>query len=105
MGSTREVLFIKMVLDAWFSKIARASQLFNTLSDEDLQKEVAPRRSRVLYLLGHLAAVHDRMLPLLGFGDALYPELYEPFVAKPDRTVEQLPSIEFLKNNTDGPVT
>jgi hypothetical protein len=97
MEPTREEIFIKMVMDAWFAKLEKANQLFNALSDEDLQKEVAPGRSRGVYLLGHLAAVHDRMLPILGFGEAMYPELYDTFVTKPDRAVADIPSVQYLR--------
>ena len=43
--------------------------------------------NRVLYLLGHLTAMHDRMFPLLGLGDRLHPELDEPYIANPDRVL------------------
>ena len=41
----------------------------------------------MFYLLGHLAAMHDRMFPLLGLGDRLHPELDKPYIANPDRVV------------------
>jgi hypothetical protein len=97
MESTRENLLIKMVLDAWFSKVEKADLLFNALSDVDLQKEVAPGRSRGIYLLGHLTAVNDRLMPLLGLGSSLHPELYEMFVQKADRAVSEIPSSQSLK--------
>lgn len=65
---TSEDIFIKMVLDAWHTHIKRTDELFNSLSDEQLMKEIAQGRNRGIYLLGHLAAVHDRILPLLGTG-------------------------------------
>ena len=39
----------------------------------------------MFYLLGHLTAVHDRLLPMLGFGERLHPELDEDFLTNPDR--------------------
>ena len=98
MTLTKEELFIKMVLDAWFSKLEKADKLFNTLPDEDLLKEVSPGRSRGIYLLGHLTAIHDAMLPLLGLGKSAYPELFHMFVEKPDKAVTEIPSTEFLRN-------
>jgi hypothetical protein len=94
---TQQEIFIKMVLDAWNSYIKRTDDLFNALSDKQLSTEVAPNRNRGTYLLGHLTAVHDRMLPILGFGNALYPELYEAFVEKPDKAVTDIPSIGELR--------
>ncbi len=92
-----EDIFIKMGLDAWHTQIKRTDDLFNSLSDEQLMKEVAPGRNRGIYLLGHLAAVHDRMLPLLGLGNSLYPQLYGPFVESADKAVSDLPAIADLR--------
>jgi hypothetical protein len=89
-------LIVKSVLDAWNSRIEAASKIFDSLSDEDLQKEVSPGRNRAIYLLGHLALVHDRMLPLLNFGSPQYAHLDEAFLNKPDRSVE-LPSAKEVR--------
>ncbi len=43
---TSEDIFIKMVLDAWHTHIKRTDELFNSLSDEQLMKEIAPGRNR-----------------------------------------------------------
>lgn len=94
---TSETIFIKMVLDAWNTYIKRTDELFNSLSDEQLMKEIAPGRNRGMYLLGHLAAVHDRILPLLELGDPLHPELWQPFVEKPDKEDTELPSTQTLR--------
>jgi hypothetical protein len=40
----------------------------------------------VYFIVGHLAAHHDRMLALLGLGQRLYPHLDELFITNPDRT-------------------
>lgn len=90
-------LFIKMVLDAWHTQVKRTDDLFNALSDEQLMNEVAPGRNRGVYLLGHLAAVHDRMLPILGFGDPLKPELYHTFVESPDKAIAEIPTVNNLR--------
>jgi hypothetical protein len=86
-----------MVLDAWNTQIKQADELFNSLSDEQLKQEVAPGRNRGVYLLGHLTAVHDRILPLLGLGDQRYPDLYKTFVENPDKADADLPSTEDLR--------
>jgi uncharacterized damage-inducible protein DinB len=57
------------------------------LSDEQLQKQVAPGKNRLFYLLGHLTAVHDRLLSLLDLGERLHPELDEAFITNPDRAL------------------
>lgn len=90
-------LAVKMVLDNWNKQINATNKIFDELSDEQLMKEVAPGRNRGVYLLGHLAAVNDKMLPLLNFGEAKYPKLYEDFEVKPDRAVADIPSVTELR--------
>jgi hypothetical protein len=92
-------LIIRSVLDAWNSRIESADKLFDSLSDEQLQQEISPGRNRGLYLLGHLTAVHDRMLPLLGFENQVYPQLDEPFINNADKTVSKIPSTKELREN------
>jgi hypothetical protein len=88
---------IKCALDAWNARMDSAQKLFDSLSDEDLLTEIAPGRNRGIYLLGHLTAVHDRMLPLLDFEAQLFPQLDEPFLNKPDKSVENIPSVPELR--------
>ncbi|SFE33167.1 DinB superfamily protein [Chitinophaga sp. CF118] len=88
---------IKTVLLAWDAQIKRAEKLFNGLSDEQLLQEVAPGKNSGVYLLGHLIAVHDAMLPLLGLGEKLYPELEEPFIKTPDKSGLTIPVVKELR--------
>jgi hypothetical protein len=82
---TNEELFAKTTINSWKLAIDRLDQMFSSLTDEGLQTEVAPGRNRVLYLLGHLTAVHDRLFPLLGLGQRLHPELDDDFISEPDK--------------------
>lgn len=77
-------IFIKMVLDAWHQYIKRTDDLFNQLTDDQLRQQVADGRNTGVYLLGHLAAVHDRTIAVLGFGKPAFDKLYEDFVSLPD---------------------
>ena len=95
---TQEDLFIKMVLDNWNTSIKRMDDLFNELSDDRLLQQVAPGRNRGIYLLGHMAVVHDRMLTLLGFETQLHPEWEELFLTNPDNANTSMPAISELKN-------
>ena len=88
---------IKMILTAWDSHYLRIDKIFNSLSDEQYLNEVAPGRNRGIYLLGHQTAVTDGMLPLLGFGDKLYPELEEIFIRNSDKAGKEMPSLDKLK--------
>lgn len=93
----KEELMVKMVLDAWYSTIKDADNFFDNLTDDQLQNEVAPGKNRGIYLLGHLAAVHDRMLPLLNLGERNYPQLDEPFISNPDKSRAQTLSTTELR--------
>lgn len=69
---------------AWNLNLKRAESAFLNRSDEYLQQRVAPGKNRVAYLFGHLIAVHDAMLPLLGIGERRHPELDAVFLDAPD---------------------
>jgi hypothetical protein len=86
-----------MALDGWYGQVKSTDTLLNKLSDEQLMQEVSPRRNRGIYLLGHLAAVHDMMLPLLRFEESMYPALRSVFIDSPDRAVADLPPISELR--------
>ena len=62
-----------VTLNSWNAIIKQANTLFESISNEEMLKEVAPNRNTGAYLLGHLVGVHDRMLPLLGIGEPMWP--------------------------------
>jgi len=84
-------------LKAWKAQIDRADKLFGDLSPEEVLREVAPGRNRLLYLWGHLTAIHDAMLPLLGLGERLHPEFDVAFVSNPDKSRDDIPSHEQVR--------
>jgi hypothetical protein len=90
-------LFIKMVFDRWNASLKNFDTLLDSLTDEQLEKEIVPGKNRGIYLLGHLVAVHDDMLTRLDIGDKLYPELNEPFLKSPDKAVADIPSVKELR--------
>lgn len=89
---------VKMVLDRWYGSIKNWNNHLDSLTDEQLQKEIAPGKNRGIYLLGHLIAVHDDMLILLDMGEKLYPELNEAFIKSPDKATSQIPSAKELRS-------
>jgi hypothetical protein len=99
--SQPQVRLAAAALKAWKTNIDRATKFFSSLNEEQLQAEVAPGKNRLLYLWGHLTAVNDAMLPLLGFGDRLHPELDAIFISVPDKSVPNPPSAKDLKNAWD----
>jgi uncharacterized damage-inducible protein DinB len=83
---TTEEMLSHTALHSWKLVIGRLDAVIAPLSDEQLQKQVAPGKNRLLYLVGHLTAVHDRMFPMLGLGERLHPELDDIYITSPDRT-------------------
>jgi hypothetical protein len=78
----------QIIIESWYATVQRTSELMTTLSEEKMMKTVAPNRNRGIYLLGHLTAVHDAMLPLLGFREMMFPELRDRFLRNPDNSKE-----------------
>ena len=93
----KEQLFVKMALSAWETHIGRASELLETLSDAQLLNEIAPKKNRGIYLVGHLIAVHDAMNDILGLGKRSHVELDEAFVQNPDRSGFDMPDLSVLR--------
>jgi hypothetical protein len=85
---TNETMFVELALRNWKAGTDRADQVFGGQSEEELRREIAPGKNRLIYIWGHLTAVNDALLPLLGFGPRLHPELDAMFIESPDRSVE-----------------
>jgi hypothetical protein len=94
---TAEQTFVATALNTWKITNAKAGKLFSALTDEQLQQEIAPGKNRLIYLYGHLIAVHDRILPLLGLGERLHPELDAPFLLEAENRALPSPSVADLK--------
>ena len=90
-------LVMTTIVASWRLVVGRLDERFTQLDDEQLQKPIAPNKNRLFYLLGHLTAVHDRMLPMLGIGERLHPELDEAYLTNPDRTIADPLSASELK--------
>lgn len=84
-------------LNAWKLVIGRFDTAIGPLTDEQLQRQVAPGKNRLLYLVGHLTAVHDRLFPLLRVGERLHPELDDIYITNPDRAQPDPVSASALK--------
>jgi DinB superfamily len=84
---TSEEMLTNAAVSSWKLVIGRLDKGIEPLGDEQLQRQVAPGKNRLQYLVGHLTAVHDRMFPLLGLGERLYPQFDEVYVTNPDGTL------------------
>ncbi len=92
-----KVVIAKTALNAWQTQIDRTTKFLNEISDEQLLKEIAPGRNRGIYLMGHLAAVHDALPEILGLGKRAFPELQPMFLEAPDKSIEKIPSAKELR--------
>ncbi|HMG92501.1 MAG TPA: DinB family protein [Chryseolinea sp.] len=90
-------LFVRTTLKAWETQVNRMNDFFESVSDDDLMTEIAPGRNTGVYLLGHLTAVNDGILPLLGLGQKLYPQLEKIFITSPDKSGLEFPAIKELR--------
>lgn len=93
----QKTVFVKIALNAWQTQLDRTTKFISELSDEQFFQETAPGKNRGIYLVGHLAAIHDALPEILGLGKPAYPELQPIFLHSPDKTVEIIPSPSELR--------
>ena len=91
-----EESLVPVAIATWKSNLGRANKLFGGLDESALEKQVAPDRNRLVYLWGHLASTHDRMLQLLGIAERVHPEFYAIFLTSSDGA-STLPPIDELR--------
>jgi uncharacterized damage-inducible protein DinB len=96
MKVTSHEMTVQVAINSWRLVLERTNKTLSSLADDQLLKEVAPGKNRVIYLWGHLTAVHDAMFPILGLGERLHPELDAIFISSPDREA-QLPAVGELR--------
>src|SRR5216684_947696 len=53
--------YVALGLKVWKAQIERADKLFGSLSSEEVLREIAPGRNRLLYLWGHLKAINGEL--------------------------------------------
>lgn len=88
---------ISQLVHSWASQNKIVTTFFNKYDDAAYMGQVAPGRNRAIYLFGHLVSTNDGLLPLLGLGERLYPQLEALFSTNPDGKFEEIPSIPELK--------
>ena len=98
---TADKLSVQVAINSWRLILERVNKTFSNFPDDQLLKAVAPGRNRLIYLWGHLTAVHDAMFPILGLGERLHPELDAIFVSSPDKAGAPLPLVGELRKYWD----
>ena len=93
-------MFVDSVIRPFQQVVTRIETTCSNLSDDQLLAEVASYKNRVIYIWGHLTAIHDAMFPVLRLGKRLYPELDLAFVSNPDRSMP-LPAGTEIKRSWD----
>ncbi len=66
-----EARMIDSTIRAWKFNSDRIDKFFGALSPEQLEREIAPGRNRLIYLWGHISALNDGLFPLFGLGARL----------------------------------
>jgi uncharacterized damage-inducible protein DinB len=94
---TPNEVLIAAAISSWQQVITRVGTLCLSCTEEELLVEVAPGKSRISYLWGHLTAIDDAMFSILRLGERLHPELDAVFIAQPDRSVPLPTSTEIAK--------
>jgi hypothetical protein len=94
---TQEQIAIAVAISSWQQVVTRVGALCLSLSEEQLLVEVTPGKNRVLYLWGHLTAIHDAMFSVLRLGERLHPELDAIFITNPDRSMPLPTSTDIAK--------
>ncbi|MBC8088889.1 MAG: DinB family protein [Phycisphaerae bacterium] len=92
-----EAQLVAGAVNAWNAHVKQIENLFAQFSDDHMSAHIAPGKNRMVYLLGHLVAVNDGMLPLLGFGDRLHPQLERRYIAEADKENGGSPSVAELR--------
>ncbi len=98
---TSQQVFVKVAIHSWRLVVERADKIFSNRTEDQLLQQVAPGKNRLIYVWGHLTAIHDAMFPILGLAERLHPELDALFVSNPDTTAVQLPARRELKKYWD----
>ena len=79
-----EHAMIKQLISQWEKDLQAMSAVFDKYSDANASTEVAPGRNSVIYLLGHMIAVNDRMIEALEAGERKHKDLDKAFLEDAD---------------------
>ncbi len=90
---------VQVALGAWDIQNSRLVKLIESLPEGRLSDEIAPGKNTGVYVLGHLVAVSDNMLPVLGLGERLFPHLDEVFLTNPEKSGLAKPPVSELMAN------
>ncbi len=88
---------IKMITDNWNVMVSKVNNIVNTYTDDELELPVAPEKNKVKWIIGHLAAVNDLTLSILGVSEVTNPKQANRFTKTPFNKAQNLISIKEIK--------
>src|SRR5258708_30441436 len=80
---TSQQLSVKVAINSWRLVLERTDKIFSNLTEDQLLKEVAPGKNRLIYLWGISTAVNNRLFRFLGLDPHLPPDLKTFFISTP----------------------
>lgn len=87
--------FISQFIDQWENKIIETTELFGSLGAGNSMLRLAPCKNRVIYLLGHLLVVHDRMFEILEIDERKF-DSYDDLFLTPQHASNIYPDYDLM---------
>lgn len=79
-----EQAMINQLLGQWNKDVAAMTAIFEREAASNGANEIAPQKNSVMYLLGHMTAVHDRLVEALDAGERTCADLDKQFLEDAD---------------------
>ncbi|MDE3249339.1 MAG: DinB family protein [Bacteroidota bacterium] len=89
-------MLVQLVIDEWKKQNKKLDDVLESIPADRFLHEMAPGKNTGIYMEGHLAAVNDGIIPLIGAGTKLYPELEAIFLRSPDKSGHSFPPLAEL---------
>jgi hypothetical protein len=83
MKNLQSAQIITQVINYWSGQNKLIEKLFTRYADTAYLRPIAPGRNSGAFVMAHLIAASDAMLPMLDMGDLLFPEL-APLISLPE---------------------
>jgi hypothetical protein len=93
-----ENLIIDQCIKAWEQRITQATKLIDSLSEWAMDTEIAPGRNKVVYVIGHLLSVHDKLIEGMELGERKHADL-DPLFLDPQQPDAKYPDTAWIKEN------
>jgi hypothetical protein len=94
----QEKMIIDQCIKAWEQRVAQTTNLIDSLGEWAMDTEIAPGRNKVVYIIGHLLVVHDKLIEGMELGERSFTDLDTLFLGaqQPD---SEYPETTWIKEN------